>query len=80
MPRGKHIQVIIGVDGRCRIDVVNFAGPACPAAMAEIPAAVGGQFDHQHEKPEARTVQRCGQRARPLRVVVRPCLGRRIPS
>ena len=59
MPRGKHIQVIIGVDGRCRIDALNFTGPACQAATAEIAAALGGPIDQQHDKPEARTAPRC---------------------
>jgi len=60
MARGKYIQIIIGVDGSCRIDALNFIGPACQAATAEIAAALGGQVDHQHDKPEARTAQRCG--------------------
>jgi len=60
MPRGKHIQIIIGVDGRCRIDALNFTGPACQAATAEITAALGGQVDRHHDKPEVRTAQRCG--------------------
>ena len=58
MPRGKHIQILIGVDGSCRIDALNFIGPACQAATAEIAAVLGGQVDRQHDKPEARTAQR----------------------
>jgi len=60
MARGKHIQIIIGVDSRCRIDALNFTGPACQAATAEITAVLGGQVDHQHDKPEVRAAHRCG--------------------
>jgi len=60
MPRGKHIQIIIGVDGRCRIDALNFTGPACLAATAEIAAILGGQIDQEYDKPEARAAQRRG--------------------
>ena len=64
MPRGKHIKLIIGVDGSCKIDAVNFIGPACQAATLEITAALGGQIDRQHDKPEARIRERCGERER----------------
>ena len=61
MPRGKHIKLIIAVDGSCRVDAVNFTGPSCKAATKEITSALGGQIDHEGTKPEARIRQRCGQ-------------------
>jgi len=61
MARGKHVKLIIGVDGTCSIDAINFTGPSCQAATGEITAALGGQIDHQRDKPEARSRQRCGQ-------------------
>ena len=60
MPRGKHIKLIIGVDGSCNVDAINFTGPACQAATQEIAAALGGHINHEHLKPEARIRQRCG--------------------
>ncbi|HUU83972.1 MAG TPA: DUF2997 domain-containing protein [Phycisphaerae bacterium] len=64
MFRGKHIKLIIGVDGTCQIDAVNFSGPSCKVATEEIAAALGGRVDHQHDKPEARIRERCGDRER----------------
>ncbi len=61
MPRGKHVKLIIGVDGTCSIDAINFTGPACQAATMEITTALGDQIDHQHDKPEARIRGRCGE-------------------
>ena len=60
MPRGKHVRLIIGVDGSCSIDAVNFTGPGCQAATKQIAGALGGQIDHEHAKPEARIRERCG--------------------
>ena len=64
MPTGKHIKIIIAADGTCAIDAINFTGPSCQAATGEIAAALGGQIDHQHAKPEARLRERCGQSER----------------
>ncbi|UCG15419.1 MAG: DUF2997 domain-containing protein [Phycisphaerales bacterium] len=61
MPQGKHINIIIATDGTCSVDAINFIGPACQAATLEITAALGGQIDHQHDKPEARLRERCGE-------------------
>ena len=61
MPRGKHIKITIASDGTCSVDAINFIGPSCQAATMEITAALGGQIDHQHLKPEARLRERCGQ-------------------
>ena len=61
MPRGKQIKVVIATDGTCSVDALNFTGPSCQTATAEITAALGGQVDHQHFKPEARVRQPCGQ-------------------
>jgi hypothetical protein len=60
MPRGKHLKLIIGVDGTCSIDAVNFTGPSCQAATQEIAHALGGQVVQEHAKPEARIWKRCG--------------------
>jgi len=58
MPCGKHLKIIIAVDGQCAVDAINFTGPACQAATMEIAAALGGQIDRQHDKPEARIRER----------------------
>ena len=60
MPHGKHIKIIISVDGQCAIDAVNFTGSACQAATLEIASALGGQIGQQREKPETRIRGRCG--------------------
>jgi hypothetical protein len=64
MPRGKHLKLVIAVDGTCRIDALNFVGPACLAATQEIARCLGGQIDHQHDKPEIRLRERRGQAER----------------
>jgi hypothetical protein len=61
MPRGKHVKLMIGVDGRCSIDAVNFTDASCKSITQEIAAAQGGQIAHQHDKPEARIRHRGGQ-------------------
>ena len=58
MPRGKHIKIIIAVDGQCAVDAVNFTGPACQIATLKITSALGGEIEHQHDKPEARLRER----------------------
>jgi hypothetical protein len=58
MPHGKHIKIIIAVEGECAVDAINFIGPACQAATMEITAALGGQIERQHDKPEARFRER----------------------
>ena len=58
MPHGKHIKIIITVDGQCAIDAVNFTGSACQVATLEITSALGGQIKHQRDKPEARLRER----------------------
>ena len=64
MSRGKHIKIIIAPDGTCTVDAMNFTGRSCQVATGEIAAALGGQIDQQHDKPEARVQQRCGQSER----------------
>jgi hypothetical protein len=61
MNQGKHIKLIIGVDGTCSIDAVNFTGPSCQVATKEIAHALGGQVVQERAKPEARVGQRCGE-------------------
>ena len=61
MPRRKYIKIIIATDGTCSVDAINFTEPACQAATIEITTALGGQIDHQHDKPEARIRERCGE-------------------
>ena len=64
MTRGKHMKITIGVDGTCSVDAINFVGPACKAATLEITTVLGGQVDHEHDKPEARLQERCGHQER----------------
>ena len=64
MARGKYVKLIIGVDGSCQVDAVNFTDGSCKTATGEITAALGGQIDHQHDKPEARCRMQAGQRER----------------
>ncbi len=59
MPRSKSVKVIIGVDGACRIDALNFSDASCQTATQEIIAALAGRVIQQHLKPEARVRQRC---------------------
>ena len=61
MGPSKQIRIIIGVDGKCSVDAINFTGPACQIATTEITSALGGQIDHQHDKPEARRCERSGE-------------------
>ncbi len=61
MPRGKHVKIIIAPDGTCAVDAINFTGPSCQTATSEITAALGGQIDHQHVKPEIRVREACGE-------------------
>lgn len=58
MPHGKHIKIIITVDGQCAIDAINFTGSACQVATVEIATALGGQIEREREKPEARLRER----------------------
>ena len=53
MPHGKHIKIVIAPDGGCAVDAINFTGPACQIATLEISSALGGEIEHQHDKPEA---------------------------
>jgi hypothetical protein len=53
MKRGKHIKIIIGADGSCAIDALNFVGPSCRQATQEVAAALGVQTGH-FDKPEVR--------------------------
>jgi hypothetical protein len=62
MRRDKHLRVVIGPDGVCTVDAINFTGTSCHAATAEVTAALGGQIDHQRDKPEARVRERGEQR------------------
>ena len=64
MPRGKHIKLIIGVDGTCQVDAIDFSGPSCQVATEEIASALGGPIAHRHDKPEARVRERTGDRER----------------
>jgi hypothetical protein len=64
MPRGKHVKLIISVDGTCTVDAINFTGTSCQVATLEIASALGGPIDHQHDKPEARIREQRGQAER----------------
>jgi len=61
MPRGKHLRIVISVDGACAVDAINFTGPTCQVATMEIAAVLGNRIDHQHDKPEARMRDRTPQ-------------------
>lgn len=64
MPQSKHIKIIIGADGTCSVDAIDFIGPACQAATLEIASALGGPIEHQHVKPEARLRERSASHER----------------
>jgi hypothetical protein len=64
MPRGKYLKLILGVDGTCSIDAIDFTGPACRVATQEIARALGGRVVQEHTKPEACIRERCGQAKR----------------
>ena len=61
MTRNRQIRVVIHIDGTCAVDAINFTGPSCQTATSEITAALGGQIDHQHVKPEIRVREACGE-------------------
>jgi hypothetical protein len=80
MNQGKHIKLIIGVDGTCSIDAVNFTGPSCQDATGEIARALGGQIVEEHAKPEAR-IGRQARDSNPARPAMHPePTARRHPS
>lgn len=64
MPIGKHVRLIIGVDGSCAVDAVNFKDASCLSVTREITAALGGRIDRQRSKPQARVRERCGESER----------------
>lgn len=64
MPRGKHVKVVIGIDGTCSVDAIHFTGPTCQAATLEITRSLGGDIGHQYLKPEARIRERNSQSER----------------
>ena len=61
MPHGKHVKVVIGVDGSCQVDAVQFTDASCLSVTKEITAALGGGIIREESKPEARIHQHCGQ-------------------
>lgn len=60
MSREKHVRIIVAADGTCTVDAINFIGPSCQVATGEITAALGGQIDHQRDKPEVHIRERAG--------------------
>ncbi len=64
MTRNRRICVVIHIDGTCAVDAINFTGPSCQVATAEITAALGGQIDHQRDKPEIHVRERRGESER----------------
>ncbi len=64
MRTGKHVKITVASDGTCTVDAINFTDQSCQTATAEITAALGGQIDHQHDKPEARLRAQTGQQDR----------------
>jgi hypothetical protein len=61
MPHGKHVKVVIGVDGSCQVDAVQFTDASCLSVTKEITAALGGGIMREESKPEARICRCCGQ-------------------
>jgi len=64
MPRGKHLKVVIAIDGSCSVDALNFTGSACRVATLEVTSMLGGDVSRQHDKPNARLRERASQAAR----------------
>jgi len=58
MPQGKQVRIVIGVEGGCAIDALNFPDASCLKFTHEITAALGGQIAHAQTKPEARIRER----------------------
>lgn len=53
MRSAKHIKLIIGVDGQCSIDAINFTDSSCQKATHEIAVALGGQIDtYSRHRPQ----------------------------
>ena len=61
MHHGKHVKVVIGVDGSCQVDAVQFTDASCVSVTREITAALGGGIIREESKPEARTRWCCGR-------------------
>jgi len=61
MKREKHIKITISSDGAVTVDAINFRGSGCKDATKEITAALGGQIEHECDKPEIRLRQQRGQ-------------------
>ena len=64
MNRNRHIKITIAIDGSTSVDAINFRGTGCKDATNEITAALGGQIEHEHEKPEIRLREQRGQTER----------------
>jgi hypothetical protein len=64
MPRSKHLKIIIGVDGTCAINAINFTGRSCLSATKEIANALATSIRQESMKPEARLRERTGQAER----------------
>ena len=64
MSKTKHLKLIIGVDGTCSIDALNFTDASCLSVTMEIQAALGGRIVQEQLKSEARITQRCGYQER----------------
>ncbi len=53
MPQGKHVKMLIHIDGTCSVDAINFADATCTQATKQILAALGGPVTEERLKPEA---------------------------
>jgi hypothetical protein len=51
--QGRHVKMIIHVDGECSIDAINFTDATCTQATQQILRALSGQVTHGRFKPEA---------------------------
>jgi hypothetical protein len=53
MNQGKQLRIIIGSDGKCSIEALNFTNATCTQATKQIMQMLGGQVTQEHLKPEA---------------------------
>jgi hypothetical protein len=51
--RERHVRMVIGVDGRCAIDAINFSNASCLQATRQISDALAGGAVCERLKAEA---------------------------
>ncbi len=60
----KHVTLLIGTDGTCSIDAVNFADATCKTATQQIMQALAGQLVDERFKSEAQRLPPQAERLR----------------